>query len=233
MKKTGTAAIILLLLLFSPLYSADKTEDIPVGKIEFISAARCEVIVYAATDNGLAAASTGSVLYTLSEKNRIRLTVAQTEGRFIRCTFKCSKNDKSLIREGADVLFAESDNTASGYADVKIFINRLLGIYRDFILDVESSDDPRIIADSVNRLSDSLELLIPEIKRLNAKYPELGNFMDSPPAELKPGVSLLNRTGPLMSDALLKASRLRADKSVAEALKRLEAVMEKMKSSGR
>jgi hypothetical protein len=36
-----------------------------------------------------------------------------------------------------------------------------------------------------------------------------------------------------MSDALLKASKLRADKSVAEALNRLEALMEKMKSSGR
>jgi len=226
--------ITLILFTLYPFVShAESTGDIPVGKIEFISSARCEVIVQAGNDSGLAAASTGSVLYTITGKNRVTLTVTGTEGRFIRCTFKCGKTEKPLLTEGTGVFFAESDNAAAGYADVKLFLHRLLAIYRDFILAVETSEDPEIIAAAVNRLSDSLEILIPEIIRLNAKYPELGNFMETPPEELKAEVALLKQTGPLVSDAFLRIAKLQPHESVNEALKRLGSVMKKMENSGK
>ena len=233
MMKKIKSALLILFILFPFASHAESTGDIHVGNIEFISSARCEVIVSASTDSGLAVSSKGSVLYTVTGKNRVTLTVAGTEGRFIRCTFKCGKTEKPLLTEGSGVFFAESDNAAAGYADVKLFLHRLIAIYRDFILAVESSEDPEIIAAAVNRLSDSLEILIPEIIRLNARHPELGNFMESPPEELKSDVALLNRTGPLMSDAFYKAAKLRPYKTVDEALNRLKAVMDKMENSGK
>lgn len=232
MKKLKTSAFILFILT-SILSHADSTSDIPVGKIEFISRQRCEVIIYASDDSGLAAASTGSVLYTMKGKNRVTLTVSGTGGRFIRCTFKCGKTDTLTFSEGNEVYFSESDNSAKGYSDVKVLMHRLMKAYRDFILAVESSEDPDVIAAEINRLADSLELLMPEIKRLNARYPELKNFTASPPEELKADIALLNRTGLLVSDAFLKAAKLQPHKSIDEALMRIKAVMETMEKSGR
>lgn len=232
MKKTIHASLILFLLL-PAVSNADTAADIQVGKIEFISSTQCEVIIYASTDSGLAAASNGSILYTITGKNRITLTVKETGGHFIRCTFKCSNTEKPVLTEGAMVFFAASDNAAVPYADVKVMMHRLLKIYRDFVLAVESTDDPEAIASAITRLADSLEILVPEINRLNARYPELENFMTSPPAELKEEVDLLNRTGQLMSDAFLKAAKLQPNRSIDEALKRLKVVMDRMESSGK
>lgn len=226
-------ASLILFLLLPAVSNADTAPDIQVGKIEFISSAQCEVIVYASTDSGLAAASNGSILYTITGKNRITLTVKETGGRFIRCTFKCSNTEKPVLTVGAMVFFAASDNAAVPYADVKVMMHRLLKIYRDFVLAVESTDDPETIASAINQLSLSLEILIPEINRLNARYPELDNFMTSPPEELKEDVALLNRTGQLVSDAFLKAAKMQPNRSIDEALKRLKVVMDKMESSGK
>lgn len=226
-------ATVILFLLIHPVSHAETMTDIPVGKIEFISSARCEAIIYASSDSGLAAASTGSVLYAVTGNKRTTLTVTGTEGRFIRCAFECGGTGKPALTEGNGVFFAESDNRTSGYADVKVMMHRMLKSYREFILAVESTEDPVVIAAALNRLSDSIEILIPEITRLNARYPELNNFTDSPPEGLKADVELLNRTGPLVSDAFLKISKLPPHKSVDEALKRLKTVLEKMENIGK
>jgi hypothetical protein len=232
MKKTILASLILFLLL-PAVSNADTTADIQVGKIEFISSTQREIIVYASTDSGLAAASNGIILYTITGKNRITLSVKETGGRFIRCTFRCSNTEKPVLTAGAMVFFSAADNAAVPYADVKVMMHRLLKIYRDFVLAVESTDDPETIASAINQLSLSLEVLIPEINRLNARYPELENFMTSPPEELKEDVALLNRTGQLVSDAFLKAAKLQPNRSIDEALKKLKGVMDRMESSGK
>lgn len=226
--------ILAVLFILAPVLSgAESTADIPVGKIEFISQVRCEALIYASSDSGLAAASKGSVLYTTSGNSRITLTVSGTEGWLIRCTYECGSTVKYALREGAEVLFAETDNRVTGYADVKVMMHRMLKSYREFILAVEATEDPVLIAAAVNRLSDSIEILIPEITRLNVRHPELHNFVDSPPEELKADVELLNRTGPLVSDAFLRISKMPPHKSVDEALQRLRSVLEKMESIGK
>ena len=226
--------ILLLLFILQPFVSgAEKTDDIPVGRIEFISNNRCEVLVLASSDLGLSAGAPGNMLYTVSGRNRIKLTVTGTQGRFICCTFKCGGKEKIIPVEGADVHFAAKDNSASGYPDVKILIHRLVKHYRDFILAVESTDDPEKIAAAVNSLAASIDLIIPEMARLNDKYPELADFMNSPPEELKAEVAILKETGPLLSEAFYRVSAFSSHRPVNEALKRLQSVMKKMESPGK
>jgi len=232
MKKELIIAVILSIFIPSASHTEGAT-DIPVGKVEFISSARCEAIIRASSDSGLAVAAGGSVLYTADGKNRVTLTVTGSEGRFIRCTFRCSGTGKPELSEGAAVYFAESDNKAAGYADLKVLIHRLIGAYREFILAMESAEDPAATSAAINRLADSIELLIPEINRLNKRYPDLNRYMVSPPEEIKADVELLNQTGPLVSDAFYRISKMPPHKSVDEVLKRLKGILDRMWSSGK
>ncbi len=222
MKKTKCAAIILLILAALPVYSGSAGDDIPVGSIEFVSSARCEVIIAADSESALATASPGSVLFALSGKERILLTVKKSEGWLIRCTYARDKAGKLLPAEGARVFYSEKDNAGKRYGDVKVVLSKLIKLHEEFIFRVESTDDPVRIADAVNELADSLQTLNIELGRLDKKYPELRNFTESPPAELRSEVELIRALALRLGDAMYKVRMFESDEAVKQALEKLK-----------
>lgn len=231
MKKTGIFAF--LLSIITPfVLQADNNSDIFMGKIDFVSNARCEVIINAASESAIATALGGSVLYAFAGKNRVQLTVVAVEGRLIRCSFKCGNKINVIPAEGADAFYSMNDNSASGYSDVKVMLSGLIKLYEDFIIKVESTDDPARLAAVVDEFSVSMECIIPEMDRLNRKYPELRDFMGSPPPELKGEVELIRKLEPGLNDAFFKIKMYEKNSDVGNALRRLKSVLDKMYGRG-
>lgn len=233
MKKTAFISFFSAILYILPLFAMGEKGDIFIGKIEFISSSRCEVIVNAESDSVIAMIAAGSILFANAGKNRIQLKVIKSDGRLIRCGFNCGKKGDAVPPEGGAVYYSLEENTASPYSDVKLLLTGLIDLYGDFIVKIESTDDPVRIASAVDEFSSSMERIIPEMDRLNKKYPELENFMTSPPPELKRIVMLLKQLEPALNDAFFKVKMFASHPDVEKSLKRLQAVLDRINGGRR
>jgi hypothetical protein len=112
-------------------------------------------------------------------------------------------------------------------------LSALIKLYEDFIFKIESVDEPALISEYVEFFSADMEKLIPEIDRLNSKYPELLKFYSEPPAELKYESETLKLLEPALGNAFFKIKLYAEDPAVKKSLGKLQKVLEKMRSAGK
>jgi len=210
---------------FSKNNSAD---EFVIGKIDYIGKSGRDGIVVLSSPEKAYLLDKGVLLLIKRGSEQIVLKINDVDGKYIRCAVN-SETGAAVIRHGEDVFYSDSINSSIKYRDAKSILAGLIKLYEDFILKIESTEDPRAISDAVKNFSIELDKLIPEIKRINSKYPELGKFDVSPPAELQNESSRLGLLEPRLRDAFFKIKMFSSDENVKKATVDLQKVLTKMK----
>lgn len=224
---------LFIILLSSPVY-AEATPDYEfiAGKVEFINKSGTEGIVLLASP-GKAYLLNKGVLLTLKRSGKpVILKITDVQGLHLRCVINGDTETSRLIH-GEDVFYSDKINSSIKYRDAKRILSELIKLYEEFIFKIESSEEPAVIAKAVNNFSAELDKLLPEMKRVNSKYPELEKFKLSPPAELLNESAMLEVLEPRLRDAFFKIQMFGSDESVKKATDDLHKVLQKMNAGGR
>ena len=205
--------------------------DTPLGKIEFISSARGEILVRSNSVDPALILFPGNYVYTQVDASRISFTVTEISGFFIKCSVEQKSPGIASVKEGMIVYDNSSRNSRSKYYDAKAVLRRLIKLYEKFIIAVESTEKPLLIAEAVENFSSDLEILIPDMAMVNKKYPELKDFDVNPPLELASESALLQKIEPRLKDVFFKIRRYMDDEHVKDRMLKLQKVLEKMKKA--
>ena len=119
-------------------------------------------------------------------------------------------------------------NRRAKYYDVKAVLRRLINLYENFIFDVESTENPLLIAEAMGKFSRGLEGLLPDMVQMNRKYPELKSFGLAPPEELSSESALLRKIEPRLKDIFYKIAEYSGDEEVKRKMDELKKVLERM-----
>ena len=124
------------------------------------------------------------------------------------------------------VAFAVGTMACGGdeYADAKKAISKSNKVLEGFFTEFDKADDAKSVAAALNGFVDNMKQVIPEIRELEKKYPELGGGQ-SVPEELgeegKKMMELWGRFGSIM----MKIQQFADDPEVKKAQERLQTVM--------
>jgi len=220
--------IIIVLLPVQFLTGNDKfTDEFIIGKIEFTTKAGREGIAVLGSPEKKYLLNKGVLLLVKRGSERIILKVNDADGKYLRCIVN-DGSGTSVLREGEDVYYSDSINSSTKFRDAKRILVELIELYEEFILKIESTEDTLIISGAVNKFSGELDRLIPEMKRLNSKYPELRNFKAAPPSELKDEAAKLESLEPRLKDAFFKINMYRSDENIKKATETLQKVLTRL-----
>ncbi|MCL1865587.1 MAG: hypothetical protein FWF73_07230 [Spirochaetes bacterium] len=229
MKKIITGIFILsfiLSFLLSALYGKDSKDEFIIGKTEFSNKNGSEWIVTVNSTDKKYMLKTGALLAIKRGDKHIVLKINDSDGKYLKCAAVNKNSD--AIKYGEDVYYLDSMNSNIKYKDAERILAELIKLYQDFILKIESNDDPLIISTAMKEFSSSLGSLIPEMKRINDKYPELKNFNIDPPDELKNESDMLEALEPRLKEAFFKIKILSEDKNIKKAMDDLHNTLLKM-----
>ncbi len=203
-----------------------------IGKVLFKSESSGEVMVISSVETPSLFVVKGSLLNIGKGEESVKVSVIDICGLYIRCSV-AEKGDKKIfsVKEGDGVFYSDSSNASVRYSDVKKILSALIKLYEDFIYRVESSDEPVIISENVERFASDLEKILPEMERLNSKYPELKNFYSEPPPELKYESENLQRLEPALTNVFFKINLYRDEPAVKNSISRLQKVLSRMRNS--
>ncbi len=209
--------------------NASGSEDIPLGKIEFISPVRGEILIRTGSPDPSSLIFPGNTLYIEIKGSRITFKVTEISGIYIRCRIDSAFED-SLKNVSEDMVVYDytSLNSRAKYYDVKAVLRRLINLYENFIFDVESTENPILIAEAMGKFSRGLEDLLPDMVLMNRKYPELKSFGRIPPGELASESALLRKIEPRLKDIFYKIAEYSGDEEVKRGMADLQKVLEKM-----
>jgi len=228
---TFVSSIVFLtaLVFFSAdLRSQDKPGDeFIAGKVEFTGKNGKEGILVITSPEKAFLLNKGVLLVIKRGEERIVLKINDVEGKYLRCRVD-SETGNTVIKEGEDVFYSDSYNSDIKYRDAKRILAEHIRLYENFILKIESTEDTRIIADAVRNLSAELDKLIPEMKRINSKYPELGQKNALPPVELQGETSRLEILEPRLKEAFFKIRMFSSDENVKKATEDLQKILKKI-----
>ncbi len=99
-------------------------------------------------------------------------------------------------------------------------------LLENYIADVEKVDSAKAAAKAVNRFADGMEDLLPRLKALAEKYPELKD-RSNPPEQLKASQEKADALGLRMAGAMMKLMPYMEDAQVRDAHKRMGALVMK------
>lgn len=119
-------------------------------------------------------------------------------------------------------------NKAEKYADVKSAMNDIIKLQENYIGSLEKAKDSKEFIAAVKTFGEGMEKLMPKMKELDKKYPEMKNQKE-PPAELKPLVEKVEAVSKKMMEvqpAIM--TKYMKDKTVQDALKEFAEKMQKM-----
>jgi hypothetical protein len=202
------------------------------GKVEFINKSGTEGIVLLSSP-GKAYLLNKGVLLTINRNDKpVILKITDVQGLHLRCLIN-SETETARLIYGENVFYSDTINSSIKYRDAKRILSQLIKLYEEFIFKIESTEDPAIIANTVNSFSAELDKLLPEMKRVNSKYPELEKFKLSPPAELLNESAMLEVLEPRLRDAFFKIQMFGSDENIKKATDDLHKVLQKMNSGGR
>jgi hypothetical protein len=202
------------------------------GKVEFINKSGTEGIVLLSSP-GKAYLLNKGVLLTINRNGKpVILKITDVQGLHLRCLIN-SETETARLVYGENVFYSDTINSSIKYRDAKRILSQLIKLYEEFIFKIESTEDPAIIANTVNSFSAELDKLLPEMKRVNSKYPELEKFKLSPPAELLNESAMLEVLEPRLRDAFFKIQMFGSDENIKKATDDLHKVLQKMNSGGR
>ncbi len=232
MKKVILIIVSFLVIITGTSFSENASSaDTPLGEIEFVSPGRGEILVRSYSVNPALTLFTGNYVYSKDGDSRISFTVSEISGIFIRCSVEQKSSGIASVKEGMIVYDNSSLNSRSKYYDAKAVLRRLIKIYEDFIVAVESTEKPLLIAEAVENFSSELEILIPDMAMVNKKYPELKDFDVNPPLEMASESALLQKIEPRLKDVFYKIRRYMDDEHVKARMVKLQKVLEKMKKA--
>jgi len=219
---------ITLILSFLPIALSGKSakDEFIVGKTEFANKNSLEWIVVVNSAEKKYMLKNGTLLAIKRGNKHIVLKINDADGKYL----KCSVINKSGpdIKHGEDVYYLDSMNDNTKYKDAERILSELIKIYQTFIFKMESTDDPLIISAAMKDFSSSLNNIIPEMKRINDKYPELKNFNTDPPEELINESEMLEALEPRLKEAFFKIKILSDDKNIKKAMDDLHKILLKM-----
>ncbi|MEW6078527.1 MAG: hypothetical protein AB1724_11990 [Thermodesulfobacteriota bacterium] len=113
------------------------------------------------------------------------------------------------------------------YADV-IKVNReFVKLMQTYVDDMAGAGSAADAAGAVNRLADGMEKLVPQMKAMRDKYPELQN-PENLPEEIKATEKEMEEVGRKFGEAFMKIMAYMESKEVQEAQARLTSVMRSM-----
>ncbi len=220
--------ILLIILLSSAVYSKDNPGDeFAAGKVEFIDKSGKEGIVLLISPEKSYLLNKGVLLLIKRGDKSIVLKITDVQGAHLRCRIN-SETEKSVLIHGENVFYSDAINSSLKYRDAKLILSELIKLYEGFILKIESTEEPVIIADAVKNFSAELDRLIPEMKRINSRYPELEKFKISPPAELQGESAMLEVLEPRLRDAFFKIQMFNSNENVKKSTEDLQKIIQKM-----
>jgi hypothetical protein len=231
-KKNNIIKIIFSMIILFPFYSYGNNnadDEWIAGKIEFTGENRQEGIAVISSPGKKIFLNKNALLFIKKGKARIILKIIDMDGKYFK--YNLLNESKGLdIKPGDDVYYSEKLNSNKKYGDVKKILSELIHLYEGFILKIESTEDALIISEAVKKFSMELDMLIPEMKRVNSKYPELKRFSISPPNELKNESEILRILEPRVRDAIFKIKMYSSDERVKKAGEDLQRVLKKLET---
>ncbi|MDP6526728.1 MAG: hypothetical protein QGH15_21205 [Kiritimatiellia bacterium] len=122
------------------------------------------------------------------------------------------------------VLASTLSSCAAKYADAKKLNADYISLMEAFLADLEKATDAKGVAKALNGFSDGMEKLMPRMKKLSEKYPELKD-KNNLPTEMAESQKKAEEIGKKMAGAFMKAMPYMTDPEVQKAQQRMMEVM--------
>lgn len=117
------------------------------------------------------------------------------------------------------------------YAEAKKLTEKQVSLFEGFISDLDSAGNAGDVATALNNLSDEMQKLIPQMKELQEKYPELKDAKNEEmPEELKPIMEKMEKEiMPKFIGAFAKVGQYASDPAVMEASQKFQKAMSELR----
>lgn len=218
----------IVFIMSSAAYSGDNPEDeFIAGRIEFTGKSGKEGIAVISTPEKAYLLKKGVLLFTKKGRDRILLKIDDAEGKYLRCSLN-NDTGNIVIKEGDELFYNSTVSGSTKYGDARKILIEHIKLYENFILKIESTEDTNIISEAVKKLSSELDKLIPEMKRIDNRYPELGKKDVPPPVELRDQTAMLEALEPRLKEAFFKVRMFISDDNVKKATEDLQKVLKKL-----
>lgn len=134
------------------------------------------------------------------------------------------KKSTSLV--SALILLAIFHLTAcsSQYSDVKSTLNKQITIFEDYINAMNKVGNADDMAEAINAFSKDMSKIIPELKTIAEKYPELENNT-TPPEELKEEYDKIKTFSEKVSTAMMQKFKYLSNPKVQKAIQEQGRIM--------
>ncbi|MCF8070181.1 MAG: hypothetical protein K9L30_16480 [Desulfobacterales bacterium] len=138
-------------------------------------------------------------------------------------------NTSKLLTIAAMILVAITFTACGGgkYDDAKKVYNDHISAMEKFTAQMEDAESAESVAKAISNYTDAMEKLIPEIKKLNKKYPELTG-KNVAPDELKTETEKMEALSGRLEPAMMKTMQYIMSPEVQQALENQGNVMSKM-----
>jgi predicted nuclease with TOPRIM domain len=110
------------------------------------------------------------------------------------------------------------------YSEAEKMNKEYIALLEDYVADIDKADNAKNVAKAMNRFADGMEELMPKIRKLSEKYPELKD-RSNPPEELKETQKKAEEIGQKMAGSMIKLMPYMMAPEVLNAQKRLAAAM--------
>jgi hypothetical protein len=124
-------------------------------------------------------------------------------------------------------LFLLNGCSGKKYEDVKEVNGDMVTIMDEYAAEIDKSANAQDVVKAINRFADKMEALVPKMKKLAEKYPELEN-MDNPPEELKESQAKAEAVGQKIAGSMMKIMPYMNDPEVKKAQERMSETMMNM-----
>ncbi len=104
------------------------------------------------------------------------------------------------------------------YRDAKEVMAAQLEAMKTYVSDIEKAENPKEIAESITAYNGEMKKLIPEIKKMNEKFPELSSE-EKRPEEMKEAYTEMKEFSEKIQKAMFKVMKYMKDSEVRSAIK--------------
>ncbi len=125
-----------------------------------------------------------------------------------------------LVLTTVFVVMGQQKTNEEPYGYARDTMEELVGIYQQFIDDVEEAETAQEIAEAIGKFTDSIEKIEPKLIEMEGRYPELGE-MEELPELLEEVVFTLDSMGEAIMFSFYKILEYAEDPAVMAALERL------------
>lgn len=110
------------------------------------------------------------------------------------------------------------------YADAAELNEDVIKVMDEYVAELDKSGNAQDVAKAMNGFADKMEALMPRMKKMAEKYPELDN-MSEPPEELRDLQKKAEALGQKIAGSMMKIMPYMADPEVQKAQERMNTAM--------